>query len=39
MCFNLLGFIQGLAAVARPLVVGAGATPVLCTAQEDLREG
>lgn len=37
MRINLLSFIQGLAAVARPVVVGAGATPVLCTAQMDLR--
>jgi hypothetical protein len=39
MLLNLLGFIQSLAAVAGPVIVVASATPVLRTAQEDLREG
>lgn len=39
MRFDLLGLIQGLAAVAGPVVVVAGSTPVLGTAQVDLRKG
>lgn len=38
MSSYLLGLIQGLAAVARPVVVVASTTPVLRTAQVDLRE-